>query len=181
MKNRTSKRAKACDIPLKVRLAVSKRDNGKCIICGQAGIPNSHYIKRGQGGLGIEQNIVCMCLECHNAYDNGKDEKKAKMIHNKVKSYLKRQYNSWSEEDLIYKKGWGYMKVNKKIIDEIVKYKKEIKGLGYDFSNIFLVLNKNKFKNNKFELLGFSVIYEDIEEKEFIFKEFRKKKNWRYK
>lgn len=65
MKSKSSKRAKACDIP----------------------------------------NVVCMCVECHNAYDNGKDEKKAKMIHDKVKKYLKRQYKDWKEDNLYYKKG----------------------------------------------------------------------------
>ncbi len=105
MKIRSSKRAKACDIPIEVKKKVLVRDKGFCVVCGQPGIPNSHYIKRSQGGLGIEQNVVCMCVECHNAYDNGKDEKKAKMIHDKVKKYLKRQYKDWKEDNLYYKKG----------------------------------------------------------------------------
>lgn len=106
MKNKTSKRAKACDISQSVKRIVFERDNGFCIVCGKKGVPNSHYIKRGQGGLGIPENVVTMCLECHNAYDNGKDEKKVRMIHKKVKSYLKRQYGeNWKEEILYYKKG----------------------------------------------------------------------------
>lgn len=105
MKIRSSKRAKACDIPIAVKKKVFIRDEGFCVVCGRAGIPNSHYIKRSDGGLGIEQNVVCLCVECHNAYDNGKDEKKVKMIHDKVKKYLKRQYKDWKEEDLYYKKG----------------------------------------------------------------------------
>lgn len=105
MKTRSSKRAKACDIPIAVKKKVLVRDKGFCVVCGQPGIPNSHYIKRSQGGLGIEQNVVCMCVECHNAYDNGKDEKKAKMMRDKVKKYLKRQYKGWKEKDLYYKKG----------------------------------------------------------------------------
>ncbi len=106
MKNRTSKRSKACNILKKVKDIVEARDNGICIICGQLGIPNSHYIKRSQGGLGIEQNIVCMCIECHNAYDNGYDNERVEFIRNKTREYLKRQYGeSWKEEDLYYKKG----------------------------------------------------------------------------
>ena len=105
MKIRSSKRAKACDIPIAVKKKVLVRDKGFCVVCGQPGIPNSHYIKRSQGGLGIEQNVVCMCVKCHNAYDNGKDEKKVKMIHDKVKKYLKRQYKDWKEDNLYYKKG----------------------------------------------------------------------------
>lgn len=106
MKNISSKRAKACNISADVKRKVMLRDKGKCVICGQSGIPNSHYIRRSKGGIGIEQNIVCMCMECHNAYDNGKDEKIVKMIHDKTREYLKRQYGeSWKEEDLYYKKG----------------------------------------------------------------------------
>lgn len=105
MKSKSSKRAKAVDIPTSVRKKVLVRDKGFCVVCGQPGIPNSHYIKRSQGGLGIEQNVVCLCVECHNAYDNGNDKMKTKMIHGKVKNYLKRQYKGWKEEDLYYKKG----------------------------------------------------------------------------
>ena len=105
MKSKSSKRAKAVDIPTSVRKKVLVRDKGFCVVCGQPGIPNSHYIKRSQGGLGIEQNVVCMCVKCHNAYDNGNDKMKTKMIHDKVKKYLKRQYKDWKEDNLYYKKG----------------------------------------------------------------------------
>lgn len=106
MKNISSKRAKACDISSKVRKIVEVRDNKTCVICGQPGIGNSHYIRRSKGGLGIEQNVVCMCIECHNAYDNGKDEEIVVFIRNKTREYLKRQYGeSWKEENLYYKKG----------------------------------------------------------------------------
>lgn len=104
MKNKSSKRAKACDISKAVRKKVLVRDKGFCVVCGQPGIPNSHFIKRSHGGLGIEENIVCMCIECHNSYDNGKDKEKTRMIHDKVKRYLKRQYKGWKEENLYYKK-----------------------------------------------------------------------------
>ena len=66
MKSKSSKRAKAVDIPTSVRKKVLLRDKGFCVVCGQPGIPNSHYIKRSQGGLGIVQNVVCMCINCHN-------------------------------------------------------------------------------------------------------------------
>lgn len=106
MKYRSSKRSIACNISKAVRKKVLVRDKGFCVVCERPGVPNSHYIKRSHGGLGIEQNVVCMCLECHNAYDNGKDKEKVEMIHDKVKSHLKRKYGtSWKEENLYYKKG----------------------------------------------------------------------------
>lgn len=45
-KNRARKNA--CKISKQVRMTVAIRDNGKCIFCGQQGIPNSHFIKRSQ-------------------------------------------------------------------------------------------------------------------------------------
>ena len=65
-----SERTKACDISQKVKFAVWMRDGERCIICGShRAMPNSHYIKRSQGGLGIEENITTMCLKCHDAFD----------------------------------------------------------------------------------------------------------------
>lgn len=106
MKNKSSKRAKATDIPMKVKKKVYERDNGLCIICGKRGAPNSHYISRNDGGLGIPENVVTMCENCHHNFDNGKDEILKENIRKKVKKYLKRQYGtSWNEEKLIYRKG----------------------------------------------------------------------------
>ena len=96
-----SKRSKACDISPKVRQIVYDRDEWRCIICGKQGIPNAHYISRAQGGLGIEQNIVTLCIGCHHDFDNGN---KREQIGSKVKRYLASLYNDWNEEDLIYDK-----------------------------------------------------------------------------
>ena len=98
-----SKRAKACDITKKVKDIVWERDNHQCIICGSCyAMPNSHYIRRSQGGLGIEENIVTMCNRCHMAYDQG-DERQA--IATYTERYLRSKYPDWNKEKLIYKKG----------------------------------------------------------------------------
>lgn len=73
-----SKRSKACDIPGKVKETVFERDKGCCIVCGRPGFPNAHYLSRARGGLGIEQNIVTLCPDCHFEYDNGKELAKYK-------------------------------------------------------------------------------------------------------
>lgn len=99
-----SKRSKACDITQSVKEIVWNRDNGCCIICGKLGSPNSHYISRAKGGLGVEQNIVTMCMDCHNAYDNGYDKERKDYIKKQTKKYLKNKYEDWNEEELIYKK-----------------------------------------------------------------------------
>jgi 5-methylcytosine-specific restriction endonuclease McrA len=101
-KKDNKKRTKAVDISKKVKESVYKRDKGLCILCGKAGIPNAHYIKRSQGGLGIEQNVVCLCVKCHYEQDMGKD---TELYTSKLKEYLKGKYENWNEKDLIYRKG----------------------------------------------------------------------------
>lgn len=107
-----SKRSNACDITQKVKKTVWERDNHQCIICGSPyAMPNSHYISRAKGGLGIEQNVVTMCLECHNAYDNGYNKEKKEYIKDKTKKYLQDKYENWNEEDLYYNKWKNYGKI----------------------------------------------------------------------
>ena len=105
-----SRRAKATDIPQRVKKAVFLRDNGKCVICGNCKnvMPNAHYISREDGGLGIEQNIVTLCTEltenkCHRKYDFGTKEEHD-YCKNIIRDYLKSIYQNWKEEDLVYKK-----------------------------------------------------------------------------
>ena len=97
-----SKRSKACDISPSVRREVMERDGGMCIICGTAqGIQIAHYISRARLGLGIPQNLACMCLKCHFEYDNGKLHHEIK---NAFKGHLKAKYDGWDETSLTYKK-----------------------------------------------------------------------------
>lgn len=99
-----SKRTKALDISTKTKQAVWERDNHKCIYCGNhQAMPNSHVIPRSKGGLGIEQNIVTHCIECHRKMDQGiKNERDAVKQH--AIGYIKRIYPGWTEEKVIYKK-----------------------------------------------------------------------------
>lgn len=99
-----SKRSRACEIPKKVKEKVWKRDNEHCIICGKwvpVSCANAHYIKRSQGGLGIEKNIVTMCPDCHYEEDHGQD---TQLYENKIKTYLKGKYKDWKEEKLYFRK-----------------------------------------------------------------------------
>lgn len=101
-----SKRSKACDISHAVRNEVLRRDDCKCIICGEKhNLQIAHYISRARLGLGIPQNLATMCIRCHFQYDNGK-------FHNEIKEafkeHLEAHYDDWNEEDLIYKK-WSWL------------------------------------------------------------------------
>lgn len=71
---------------------VWERDKHKCIYC-HCEVPlacaNSHYIKRSHLGLGIEENIVTACHNCHYLYDFGSNIEE---IINYTKQYLKSKY-----------------------------------------------------------------------------------------
>lgn len=95
------RRTKALDISPAVKRAVYERDNGCCIICGKQGLPNAHYIARSHGGLGIEQNIVTLCADCHRRYDQTIERKSLRPI---IANYLRSQYPGFNPANLIYHK-----------------------------------------------------------------------------
>lgn len=100
-----SKRSKACDISQKVKEIVWERDNHHCIKCGSPyAMPNAHYIARSHGGLGIEQNVVTLCFNCHHNYDNGKDKELKEAIKAKIETHLRSKYDDWDNYTLTYKK-----------------------------------------------------------------------------
>ena len=101
--NYHSKRAKETDITKLIKEKVFERDQKRCVVCHMNnGIPNAHYIRRSQGGLGIEQNVVTLCPKCHEDYDNGKFREEIGKV---IKEYLKSVYGaSWCETDLVYNK-----------------------------------------------------------------------------
>ena len=100
-----SRRSKACEIPKKVKEKVWYRDKCRCIYCGAfvtKSCANAHFIKRSQGGLGIEQNIVTLCPECHFKEDFGQN---TKLYEDYIENYLKGIYGAnWNKEKLIYNK-----------------------------------------------------------------------------
>ena len=97
------KRTKALSISKSVKDAVWKRDGGCCVLCGSPRAqPNAHYISRAQGGLGIERNIVTLCLNCHRRYDQTADRAEIRLD---LREYLKSKHPDWDESQLIYQKG----------------------------------------------------------------------------
>lgn len=98
-----TKRTRALDITPHVKKLVWERDGGKCILCGSqfTAMPNAHYISRAHSGLGVEQNIVTLCMDCHHAYDN---TAKRTALKECIREYLMQWYPDWDEEQLIYRK-----------------------------------------------------------------------------
>ena len=100
-----SRRTKALEIPQQVKMAVYERDGGCCVWCGKPGQPWCHIVKRSQGGMGIETNIVTLCPDCHRKFDDSTDRPKIMQF---ICEYMKKQYgDSWNLKDQEYKK-WGF-------------------------------------------------------------------------
>lgn len=97
------KRTKAVAISPVVKISVNRRDNGLCVYCGKPGLPEAHYISRAKGGLGIEQNILTLCRECHRKYDLGTRLEREGM-REFFRSYLMSVYSDWNEDELIYRR-----------------------------------------------------------------------------
>lgn len=97
-----SKLARACDVSPKVKREVAERDTGHCIICGQKGSPNAHYISRANLGKGIPENIVTLCDKCHYRLDQTTERENLLAV---VKGYLNVYYPNFTDEQRKYHKG----------------------------------------------------------------------------
>lgn len=105
------KQTRHTNIPPKVKMAVAERDSCQgwpcCIGCGkpapaETAWSNAHFIPRSHGGLGVEQNILTLCPECHRKYDQTTERKEMRIF---FREYLMQRYPGWNEESLIYRKG----------------------------------------------------------------------------
>ena len=105
------KDTKARDFSKKAKIAISERDSIDgwpcCVYCGLASPAplawsNAHFIARSQGGLGIPENGLTLCPECHRRYDQTTDRAEMRKF---FREYLRMNYYDWSEDDLIYRKG----------------------------------------------------------------------------
>lgn len=105
IKGKKHKQTKEKEIPKEVKIAVWNRDKHKCIFCGKVVdvfYANAHFIPRSAGGLGIEQNILTACDDCHREQDNGKN---TNLYDKKAEKHLKGIYGAnWDKKKLVYKK-----------------------------------------------------------------------------
>lgn len=97
--------AKKTAIPQAVKRAVAERDSFDghpcCLWCGSPrGQPNAHFIPRGKLGMGIEENILTLCWDCHMRFDYHDDGKMKQYF----KEYLQSKYPAWDESKLVYRK-----------------------------------------------------------------------------
>lgn len=106
------KETKANDFTKSVKEAIAKRDSLEdwpcCIFCGlpapaenPIAFSNAHYIGRAQGGRGVEENGLTLCLLCHRRYDQSEHRERLREF---FRSYLKSKYPDWDEEKLYYRR-----------------------------------------------------------------------------
>lgn len=96
------KRTNALAISKKVKDVVWERDCHCCVWCGSPyAAPEAHFIARSQGGLGIEENILTLCRECHRRYDQTWHRE---MMRKFFREYLMSRYPGWDEYNLIYRR-----------------------------------------------------------------------------
>lgn len=96
-----SKRTVATNFTIKIKQEVLYRDR-HCIFCGDtANLTVAHYVPRSQGGLGIPQNLVIACWDCHLKLDQSVRRKKLLLF---TKLHLKSKYPDWEKINLKYQK-----------------------------------------------------------------------------
>lgn len=101
-----SKRTLATSISNKVRQRVRERDQW-CIFCGKTGHEIAHIIPRSGGGLGIRENLVLACTQCHRNMDFTSMRKE---MLDYAKSYLEKHYPGFKDEERIYRR-WSDLQV----------------------------------------------------------------------
>ena len=114
-----TKRSMWCEFDKDTRKYIKKRDNDRCIICGNKGaLQIMHvFLSRAHGGKGSKENGCLGCVNCHKIIDNpiGTTQNElSKKYLQRCKDYLIEKENLWST----YK--------SEKELKESLKYKKEI-------------------------------------------------------
>ncbi len=144
------KRTKACSIKAAVKKRVEERDGHCCIFCGRPGRGEAHVISRAHGGLGVEQNLITICRECHFLLD---DTVSRPLMLEMAKQHLKKFYPDWSADAVIYKKGietkalgsWS----NKKLVNNTSCYLESNKNLKKTEHEGFYLIEEETDEDNR--------------------------------
>lgn len=72
-KRRVKKRKERGRIKPETYRKVFERDNGQCVLCGRAdSLQCHHHVYRSQLGEGTENNLVMLCIRCHELAHSSK-------------------------------------------------------------------------------------------------------------
>lgn len=96
-------RSQWCEFDKETRKYIKKRDNNRCVFCGNNGaLQIAHiFLSRAHGGKGCKDNGVMLCIKCHQALDNGKDTSLRNEIHTYCAEYLVKKENILSITELM--------------------------------------------------------------------------------
>ena len=77
-----------------------------CIYCGAPApdylsYSNAHFVGRGQGGLGVEENCLTLCPGCHMRYDQSEEREEMREFFG---LYLAKKYPHWKPKNLFYRR-----------------------------------------------------------------------------
>ena len=99
-----SVRSQFCEFDKETRKYIKKRDNNRCIFCGNNGsLQIAHiFLSRSHGGKGCKENGVMLCIKCHQALDNGKDVSLRDQISQFCRAYLIKKENIIDLSSLMY-------------------------------------------------------------------------------
>lgn len=115
-----SKRSSWCEYDKETRKYIKKRDNNKCVICGNKGaLQIMHvFMSRAKGGKGCKENGALGCVKCHKIIDNpiGNDE-----------ALKQKEYLAYIKQYLIDKEK---ITVNKDFLNSL-KYKKVVTPIDF--------------------------------------------------
>ena len=107
------KRTDELAISTAVKCVVAIRDSVDdwpcCIWCGRPApdtlaFSNAHFISRAQGGLGVPENVLTLCPDCHRIYDQTPARNGMVSVFRK---YLRERYPEWDENKLTFEKYGG--------------------------------------------------------------------------
>jgi hypothetical protein len=81
---------------------VKEKQGYKCGLCGRQGYDVHHIVRRSQGGMDIELNLIYVCRECHAKIHAKKN----------LEKMLKRQLKNKLEKLFIYSKHYSIKEIS---------------------------------------------------------------------
>lgn len=92
-KRKSPKRAERGRIKSNIYAKVFERDQGQCILCGRGdSLQCHHHVYRSQLGEGTEDNLVMLCVRCHNLAHS------SQAVRERIGEYLKKLYREDEHE-----------------------------------------------------------------------------------
>lgn len=86
-KRRAPKRKEQGSIKPQTYAKVFERDNGQCILCARRdSLQCHHHVYRSQLGKGTEDNLVMLCVSCHELAHS------SKVVRDQIGEYLRNLY-----------------------------------------------------------------------------------------